>query len=52
MLVSESTAKLIKQDFDLSPGRIVDLKGKGPTVVFAVKRVDQASSRSIDNQPV
>ncbi len=42
VMVSEATAKLIKQDFDLTPGRTVDLKGKGPTLVFSVKRVEQA----------
>jgi hypothetical protein len=52
VMVSESTAKLIKETFDLTPGRIVDLKGKGPTLVFSVKRGGQASQTISQNQPV
>jgi class 3 adenylate cyclase len=52
VLVSESTAKLIKPTFDLTPGRIVDLKGKGPTLVFSVMRGYQASHKIAQDQPV
>lgn len=52
VMVSESTAKLIKETFDLTPGRIVDLKGKGPTLVFSVKRGDQTSQTISQDQPV
>jgi class 3 adenylate cyclase len=52
VVVSESTAKLIKETFDLSPGRIVDLKGKGPTLVFSIIRGDQKSSVLTPDQPI
>jgi class 3 adenylate cyclase len=52
VLISESTAKLIKSTFALTPGRIVDLKGKGPTLVFSVMRGDQASHKIVQDQPV
>ena len=52
VMVSESTAKLINETFDLTPGRIVDLKGKGPTLVFSVKRGGQASQTISQNQRV
>lgn len=52
VMVSESTAKLITPAFDLTPGRIVDLKGKGPTLVFSVMRGDQASHKIAQDQPL
>jgi class 3 adenylate cyclase len=52
VMVSESTAKLINQNFDLNPGKIVDLKGKGPTLVFSVKRVDQAPTVAAVDHPI
>jgi class 3 adenylate cyclase len=52
VMVSESTAKLINETFDLTPGRIVDLKGKGPTLVFSVKRGGQTSQTISQDQPV
>jgi len=34
ILVSESTAELLQEKFQLSTGRIVNIKGKGPTTVI------------------
>lgn len=52
VMVSESTAKLIKEAFNLTPGRIVDLKGKGPTLVFSIIRGDQAPREIAQDQPI
>ena len=44
VLISENTAKIIGGTFELSPGRIVDLKGKGPTMVYSIIRRERHPS--------
>ena len=36
VLISEGTAELIGTTFILSSSRVVELKGKGPTVVYSI----------------
>lgn len=47
VLVSESTAKIIQGTFEISPGRLVELKGKGPTLVFSVSRSGKHHGHSL-----
>lgn len=44
VLISETTAKLIGGTFELSPSRVVDLKGKGPTLVYSILRKERQAS--------
>lgn len=49
IVVSESTASLIKDYVRLSPGRVVDLKGKGPTTIYSVLPRGTSSRSLIDD---
>lgn len=56
VLVSETTASLIRDKFRLSSAKIVELKGKGPTPVYSIIRTgnkfDNTHSNSITLEPV
>lgn len=47
VLVSESTAQLIQGIYELSPSRVIDLKGKGPTNVYSLLRDGKSRTHSL-----